>query len=83
MTSYSNLSTFQPLVDYEEDDDEEEEEEVVEQIVVNTVLAVVETKKRGRPPLTQDQKIISDAKKAEKLAAKKSLTQASKKSKKN
>ena len=39
MTSYSNLSTFQPLVDYEEDDDEEEEdddeeeeEELVEQI---------------------------------------------------
>ena len=58
VNNYSmNLATFQHQVDYKEDDDEEEEE-VVKKIVVNTVLAVVETKKRGRgrPPLTQDQK---------------------------
>ena len=66
-----NLSTYQPQIDSE---DEDEEEDVVEDMVVKNAV-FIEAKKRGRPPLTEDQK--------EKNAAKKNATKAAKRAKKD
>jgi len=46
-----NLSTYQPQIDSEDED--EVEEKVVKEVVETKQ---VEAKKRGRPPLTEDQK---------------------------
>jgi hypothetical protein len=76
-----NLSTFQPQVEEDDEDNvEENEEEEVEQEIA---VAVMTKRKRGRPPLTQDEKAKSDAKKAEALAAKKAIAQAAKRAKNN
>jgi hypothetical protein len=71
VNNYSmNLSTYQPQIDSEDED--EVEEKVVKEVVETKQ---VEAKKRGRPPLTEDQK--------EKNAAKKAATKAAKRAKKD
>jgi hypothetical protein len=71
VNNYSmNLSPFQPQIDSEDED--EVEDNVVKEVVETKK---VEAKKRGRPPLTEDQK--------EKNAAKKATTKAAKRAKKD